>query len=323
MNIAISELEKKLINLLSKNFNADEATKIAEYIVWAEMSGNKTQGIVKLTGTEPMQDVVPTHSITVERDTKLSQLIDGGANPAPLVTQIATDAVIRKAKEHGFGIVGLHNIHTSNGAQAYYAEQIASNDMIGFVTTRSAAAVSVFGGIDPIFGTNPIAFSFPTMTDPIVFDTATSAITWYGLVVAKARGESIPEGVAIDTDGNSTTDPIEAMKGSLLPFDKSYKGAGFGMVSELLGGPLVKAAYGQVSGEWGSLLIAIDPNLLVDVEDFKKGASDLVEKIKSSRKLNDSASIRIPGESSSQKRKQSQNTGFVDIDDIIYSQLWG
>jgi L-2-hydroxycarboxylate dehydrogenase (NAD+) len=322
MNIAISELREKLLTLLSKNFNTEQAAKVTDYILWAEMSGNKTQGIVKLTGTEPLQGVVPQHEITVERDTKLSQLINGGANPAPLVTQVATDVVIQKAKEHGFAIVGIHNIHTSNGAQAYYAEQIARNDLIGIVTTRSSAAVSVFGGIDPLFGTNPFGFSFPTNADPIVFDLATSAMTWYGLVVAKARGESIPENRAIDSVGNPTTDPVEAMNGSLLPFDGTHKGAGFGMVSELLAGPLVGAAYGQVEGEWGSLLIAIDPGLLVDVAKFKNGSSDLIKKIKASRKSNQSQDIRIPGELSTKKRIQAQQVGYVDIDEVIYAQLW-
>jgi len=322
MNIAITELRTKLINLLSKNFSEDDAAKITDYLVWAEMSGNKTQGIVKLTGTEPLQNIIPEHEIRVERETKLSQLINAGANPAPLVTQIATQIAIEKAKEHGFAIVGVHNIHTSNGAQAYYAEQIARNDLIGIVTTRSAAAVAVFGGIDPIFGTNPIGFSFPTHDDPIVFDTATSALTWYGLVVAKTRGESIPENVAIDTNGQPTTDPVEAMNGALLPFDRTYKGAGFGMVSELLAGPLVKATYGQVEGEWGSLLIAIDPNLLVDTNEFKDGSTDLLRKIKASRKADDVAGIRIPGESSANKRRQAEMSGFVEVDDAVYSQLW-
>lgn len=321
MKITISELRNKLIGILSKNFSQDKATKITDYIVWAETSGNKTQGIVKLTGAEPMQDVIPQHEIIIERDTKLSQLINGGANPAPFVTQVATDVVVQKAKEHGFAIVGVHNINTSNGAQAYYAEQIAKNDLIGLVTTRSAATVAAFGGIDPIFGTNPIGFSFPTMNEPIVFDMATSALTWYGLVIAKARGESIPENVAIDKNGKPTINPEEAMNGAVLPFDKSYKGAGLGMVSELLAGPLVGAAYGQIEGEWGSLLIAIDPSLLVDLDAFKKGSSDLISKIKASRKANELIDIRIPGESAAKNRKKSEESGFVEVDEVIYSQL--
>ena len=249
MKISINQLKSNITNILRQNFSEDEATQIADYFIWAEMTGNKTQGLLKMTGTQPIQNVKPISDIKIIRNKKLSQLIDAGANPAPLVSQIATDTAITKAKEHGFGIVGVNNIHTSNGAQAFYAEKIASNDLIGVVLARSSAAAAAFGGIEPVFGTNPIAFSFPTQEEPLVFDMATAAMTWYGLVLAKSRGEQIPENTAINKEGNPTTDPAEAMNGALLSFDRSYKGSGLGMVVEMLGGPLVGASYGQVEGD--------------------------------------------------------------------------
>src|SRR5690348_4998317 len=121
MKIPIDSLRHQVIQLLTKNFSEEDAGRIADYFIWAEMSGNKTQGLLKMTGTE----LKPQSDIKTIRDKKLSRLIDAGANPAPLVSQLATDAVIKKAKEHGFGIVGVNNIHSSNGAQAYYAERIA------------------------------------------------------------------------------------------------------------------------------------------------------------------------------------------------------
>lgn len=318
MKIAIPRLEAKVIAILEQNFSHEDAVRIADYFLWAEKSGNKTQGLLKMTGNGAVQDITPTSEIKVVRETKLSQLIDAGANPAPLVSQIATDAVIAKAKDHGFGIVGVNNIHSSNGAQAYYAERIASEDLIGVVLARSAASAAAFGGIDPVFGTNPIGFSFPTETEPLVFDMATSAMTWYGLVLAKARGESIPENMAIDKDGNPTIDPAAAMDGALLSFDRSYKGSGLAMVIELLGGPLVGASYGQIEGDWGSLFMAIDPELLVGINEFKKHNSDLVRKLKTARS---SSGVRLPGERAAQARRQATESGYIDIDDVILTQI--
>lgn len=267
MKIAITELRSKILNTLkTKDFNENDASIIADYLLWADMSGNKTQGLIKMTGTEPLQSIQPLHEIRVERDKKLSQLINAGANPAPLVSGLATDAVIQKAKEHGFGLVGVHNYFSSNGAQAYYAERIAKEDLIGIVLCSQPASVAPFNTIDPLFGTNPIGFAFPTQNEPLVFDMATSIMTWYGLVLAKARGEQIPDNMAIDKDGNITTDPVAAMDGALLPFDRGHKGSGIGMVIEIMGGPLVQAAYADIKGEWGALFMAIDPDLLVDVD---------------------------------------------------------
>ncbi len=137
-------------------------------------------------------------------------------------------------------------------------------------------------------------------------------MTWYGLVLAKAYGEGIPENMAIDKDGNPTTDPEDAMNGFLLPFDRSYKGSGLGMVVEMLGGPLVGATFGQIEVDWGSLFIAIDPGLLVDIVEFKEHSSELIEKIKNSRSIK---GVRIPGERATKARKEALENGYVEVDE--------
>lgn len=325
MNIAISDLRKKVLATLEKSFTPDQSQKIADYLLWADMSGNKTQGLIKMTGSEPLQNIKPQHEIKIERDTKLSQLINAGAYPAPLVSQQATDVVIEKAKEHGFAIVGVHNTFSSNGAQGYYAERIAKEDLIGIVMARSPGSVAPFDSLTPLFGTNPIGFSFPTNDEPLVFDMATSAMTWYGLVLAKARGEKIPENMAMDKDGNPTTDPIAAMSGgAILPFDRGYKGSGLGMVVEIMAGPLAASAYCDCETfdkEWGSTFIAIDPGLLVDVEQFKANCSDLIAKVKASRKKPGVDEIRLPGERGRVSYAEAKKSGTVDVDEAILREL--
>jgi LDH2 family malate/lactate/ureidoglycolate dehydrogenase len=321
MKVKTSELRLHIQSLLQKQYTEDQSTHIADYLLWADMSGISTQGVIKMTGTEPLQDIKPRHEIKIERDTPLSQLINAGAYPAPLVSQQATDVAIAKAKTNGFALVGVHNTFSSNGAQAYYAGRIAQKDLIGIVMARSPGSVAPFGSLDPLFGTNPIGFAFPTEAEPIVFDMATSAMTWYGLVLAKARGGKIPDGMANDHDGNPTNDPSEAMKGALLPFDHGYKGSGLGMVVELMSGPLAASAYCDCQTfdkEWGSTFIAIDPGLLVDVGKFKADCSDLVAKIKASRSK---SQIRIPGERANAAYKKATASGEVDIDDVILKQL--
>lgn len=325
MKISIKQLEQKMLGTFTeKGFSPADSQHVVDYLLWADMSGINTQGIIKMTGTEPLQDIQPKSEIKVERDTKLSQLIDGGANPAPLVSQRATDVVIVKAKEHGFGIVGVRNTYSSNGAQAFYAEKIAKEDLIGIVCSRSPASTAGFGSIDPIFGTNPIGFGFPTQGEPLVFDMATSAMTFYGLVLAKARGENIPDNMAMDKDGHPTNSPEEAMNGALLPFDRGYKSSGLGMVVEMLAGPLVNSAWVDnktFTEEWGSLFIAIDPNLLIDTEVFKANASDMISKIKASRTAEGTEHIRLPGERATQSRKEAVQSGMVEIEEAILTQL--
>jgi len=53
------------------------------------------------------------------------------------------------------------------------------------------------------------------------------------ITMAKAAGEAIPEGWAVDAEGRATTDPEAALGGSLVAVG-GYKGWGFGLMAELL-----------------------------------------------------------------------------------------
>lgn len=321
MKIALDELRNKVLATLEQSFDTTTAQQIADCLLWADMSGIKPMGLAKMTGTEPLQKIKPLRDIAVERDTQLSQIIDAGSWPSVAVCQRATDVAIAKAKEHGFGIVGVHNLFSSNAAQAFYADRIAAQDLIGIIMTRAPGNVAPFDSIDPLFGTDPISFSFPTKNDPLIFDMSTAAMTWSGLVLAKARGEQLPKGIAIDKDGNPTLDPTEAMNGATLPFDRGYKGSGLGLIIELMAGPLVRCNPSDFNDQWSCVLIAVNPNLFVDTAEFKKHCSELLENIKQSRKKPGVNAIRLPGERALASRKDAMRTGLVDVDDTILQEL--
>ncbi len=91
------------------------------------------------------------------------------------------------------------------------------------------------GGKTRVIGTNPIAFSVPDGKGGIAmqFDQSTTTVALGKITMAKAAGQSIPEGWAVDAEGNPTTDPEAALKGSLVSMG-GYKGWGFGLMAELL-----------------------------------------------------------------------------------------
>ena len=325
MKIGIAELRERILEMLGSMPKAD-ADAVADYFIWAEMSGNKTQGIIKMGGSDPIQNIVRTHAPKIEKETPVSALIDGGRNPAIVVADMADEIAIKKARASGIAIVGARNTFSSNGSQAYYSEKIAKQDLIGIMMSRSPGTVAPFGSIDPIFGTNPLGFGFPTMDSPILFDAATSAMTFYGVVVADAKGEELPESAgAMDRDGNPTRRPSDVIgDGSLAPFGGHYKAAGFSMMIELLAGPLIGAGYCDKDGKesWGTVIIAIDPGILTDVSDFKKNCSDFVRKIRESR-THVGESIRMPHDESRRKYNEAERDGFVEIDDVLFTKIFG
>lgn len=323
MKVKIEELRNKIAKVLTSNhYSEKQAKDITDVLIYAELTGKNTQGLLKLSGTEPIQNIKPQYEPKIVKETKLSALIDGGANPGILVSKMATKIAIEKCTKNGFGLVGTKNTFSSSGVIGYYATEMTKHDFIGIVMASPPGSVPPFGGIEPLLGTNPIAFGFPTNDWPIVFDMATSAITWYGLVRAKALGQKIPEGLAIDKEGNLTTDPAKAMDGAILPFEKGYKGSGLSLVVEIMAGPLVEAIFpGSEEKGWGGLFIAIDPELLTTRSKFKENSSLLIKTLKNSKKTKGHSIIHIPGWKGFARKEELEKAGEIEIEETIFQSI--
>ena len=237
--------------------------------------------------------------------------------------QVATDLAIEKATRNGFAIVGVNGIYSGAGALGFYAERIAASDLIGIIMARSPAAVAAFNTKTPLFGTNPLAVSFPSLEQPVVFDMATAATTWYELVLAKLKGTNLAENTAIDSSGKPTVDPEEAMTGAILPFDGSYKASGLSMLVELMSGPLVGASYcgnRTMAEDWGFVVLALSPNLLNDTSEFKKAVSYLTQRVRK-QQLDDSQPVHMPGDAGREHAKQILESGNIEVTKDIAALL--
>ena len=143
---------------------------------------------------------------------------------------VAIDTV-RKSGTCSLAVCHAHTC-TSLG---YFTEQIAESGFIGIGFTNASSVVAPPGGNKAVIGTNPIAMSIPAKSGGVAFqfDQSTSAVALGKITMAKAAGESIPLGWAIDSEGHPTTDPEAALKGSLVSTG-GYKGYGFGLMAEVL-----------------------------------------------------------------------------------------
>ena len=138
------------------------------------------------------------------------------------------------ARECGVASLAVGHAHTCTSL-GYFTEQIAAEGLIALGLTNASPIVAPPGGKTRVIGTNPIAFSVPDGKGGIAmqFDQSTTTVALGKITMAKAAGESIPEGWAVDADGNPTTDPEAALGGSLVSMG-GYKGWGFGLMAELL-----------------------------------------------------------------------------------------
>jgi LDH2 family malate/lactate/ureidoglycolate dehydrogenase len=171
-----------------------------------------------------------------------------------------------------------------------------------------------------------MAIGMPSESEPLVFDMTTAAMAYFGVVEASTAGRQLPEGIAYDKAGNPTTDPKEVMDdGALKSFDGNKKGSGLSVMIQALTGPLMGAyftGFGDVSKNWGGhFIMALDPELFQGADATRKGVSQMIEKIKSTRKLTDVDEIFVPGEHGNRLTKEALSSGEIEMEDNLYNEL--
>lgn len=323
MEIDLTELRDLTARALKNYGYTDEETAIIrDMLLYAQLRGNN-QGVVKLIGAG-MPKNKDAGQIVVEHETTVSARINGNQNQAMVVVKKALEVVLEKAKSHGIAVAGTFNTATSSGAIGYLASEIAGNKLIGIVFASSPPRVATAGSYEPIFGTNPLAIGIPASPDPIVLDMTTASMAFYGLVEARTAGVCIAGDVAYDQAGHPTTDPAMAIAGALRSFDRGPKGSGLAMMIEILAGPLVGAAcagVGDATKNWGHLLMAIDPGLLGDRDEFIKNVTTLIGRVKNTKKLPDVSEIFAPGERGNRKTARTVKSGRIEIEDNLLDEL--
>lgn len=223
--------------LLRHGADAFPAAEVARAVAAAESVGNKICGLYyvesycqQLASGRVKGTVIPT--VTTPRSAVVH--VDahfGFAQPAfAYGLPVALDA----ARKSGIATLAVGHAHTCTSL-GYFTEQIARAGFIGVGFTNASPIVAAPGGKTRVIGTNPIAFSVPDGAGGVAmqFDQSTTTVALGKITMAKAAGQSIPEGWAVDADGNPTTDPDAAIKGSLVSMG-GYKGWGFGLMAEIL-----------------------------------------------------------------------------------------
>jgi (2R)-3-sulfolactate dehydrogenase (NADP+) len=213
------------------------AGHVADAVKVAESVGNKICGLYyvesycqQLVTGRVKGDAVPN----VSRPKPGTVYVDAKFGFAQSAFARGLDDALEAARQNGVASLAIGHAHTCTSL-GYFTEQIARAGLIGLGLTNATPIVAAPGGKNRIIGTNPIAFSVPDGEGGIAmqFDQSTTTVALGKITMAKAAGESIPLGWALDVDGNPTTDPDQAIKGSLVSMG-GYKGWGYGLMAEFL-----------------------------------------------------------------------------------------
>lgn len=236
--IALSEIEQVTKTALVAHGAADwVAVHVADAVKQAEATGNRICGLYYV---ESYCQQLVTGRVNGQAEPKVtspkpaSVYVDAQFGFAQAAFSRGLPAALSAASANGIAALAIGHAHTCTSL-GYFTEQIARAGMIGLGLTNATPIVAPPGGKTRIIGTNPIAFSVPDGQGGLAmqFDQSTTTVALGKITMANAAGEKIPEGWAVDADGNPTTDPAEALKGSLVSMG-GYKGWGFGLMAEFL-----------------------------------------------------------------------------------------
>jgi LDH2 family malate/lactate/ureidoglycolate dehydrogenase len=251
---------------------------------------------------------------------------DAGNAFAPLALERGTPRLAERARE--LGVAALSLVNAYNVAALWpEVERLAADGLAALAFTASLSYVAPAGGTQPLFGTNPMAFGWPREgKPPVVFDQASSASARGEIQVRLRDGREIPEGWAVDRDGQPTTDPAAALDGAQLPFG-GHKGSSIALMIELLAGALLGDLFsfeastvdtaGTGAPRGGELILAFAPERFVPGGDR---AARLAHAEQLFTRILAQEGTRLPGDRRYAARRESERDG-VSVPRPFYEEL--
>lgn len=220
-------------------------------------------------------------------------------------------ALVTAAKGQGIAILGIQGAYAC-GVLGYFTDRLARAGLVAMAFTNASSTMAPWGGKTPFFGTNPWAFGAPRDGDPLVIDSSSSATAFVNLANAAASGTPIPPHWALDSEGNSTTDPTLALQGSIAPAG-GHKGGALALMVEVLAAGLTGSNWSfQASSlgddlggppRLGQTFFAIDPAALAP------GFTDRLAVMLGA--MTGQPGVRLPGERRHNNRKSHTEKGVT------------
>jgi ureidoglycolate dehydrogenase (NAD+) len=287
--------------LIAADLRDDDAWLIADSLVEANLRGIDSHGTARIghyLDRLRRKSIKTRPNIRFEKRAASAGLVDGDDGMGQIVMSRATDEAIAMARETGAAWVSVcRSSHC--GMLAYYGMRIAEANMVGFVFTHVESLVVPYASRKPFCGTNPICIASPGLC----LDMATSIVPWNTVKNASIEGVTMPQGWAVDSEGNDTTDPdaaaaVHAMGG--------YKGSGLGLMIDVLcamlggapNGPDLNPMYGDMDKPrlLGGLVGAIDINTFGDAETFRRRITQLAKRWNALPSIDESDPVLVPGQ---------------------------
>lgn len=327
MRIAKQDLKELMKRKLAKaGLKEEHADIVADVLVHADMRGIHSHGAMRVEYyAERISKGGTNHNPNFQftKTGPCSAVFDGDNGAGHVVAKLAMDEAIKMAKEMGIAVVGARRLGHS-GALSYFVQQAAKENLIGMSVCQSDPMAVAYGSSEPFYGTNPIAFAAPGKDGRIItVDMAATVQAWGKILHARSKNETIPDGWAVDKNGESTTDPFQV---NALVHIAGPKGYGLAMMVDILSGILLGLPYGnKVTSMYhdlteqrnlGQLHIVINPIFFTSLEDFMQNITNTMNDINNLQPATGFDRVMFPGQSSAIREKCYEQNGIEIVDDV-------
>ena len=323
----------------------DKARDAATAIVDADLHGTVTHGLKNLRGyvTEVKAGRFnPNPNIRVVGGPKAAAIVDADNAQGHVAAAFGMRKAIELAKEYS---VGSAFVRSSNhyGHSGYWSSMAVRHNMVGFAITNASSGIAPFGGKVGLIGNNPPSWAIPTRVvdpskelpaseyQPVFLDMALSVVAANRLDIFRRRNEPLPEGWALDRDGEPTNDPTARANGGSITAVAGYKGAGMAvvmsMITSFLGGsPPDTDRLGpdgkRIPGTTGHWFQAYDVAQFTDLETFTREARETRARLQASPPKAGFERVYAPGDMENAKAIEHQKNGIpleqFTLDDLAW-----
>ncbi|KZD12036.1 Ldh family oxidoreductase [Oceanibaculum pacificum] len=324
--VSLADLERLMRDAFANSKVApDTAAIVAAALAKAEADGISSHGAARVPAyaEQALHGKADGFAVpTIERTAAATLRVDARTGFAFPAIRKGLDAAYDIIGETGIVALGIANSHHF-GVAGHPVEEAAERGLMAIAFSNTPHAIAPWGGKIGLFGTNPVAYACPRPgKPPLVMDLSLSVAARGKVVLAAKEGKPIPEGWALDSDGNPTTDSKAALDGTMLPIG-GPKGAALALMVELLCGALTGSHFGYEGTSFfeptgappkvGHLILLIDPR--------RFGGGDTAARTEAMlQAILGQPGTRLPGERRLALRAKAQAEG-VTLPDALHAEI--
>jgi (2R)-3-sulfolactate dehydrogenase (NADP+) len=321
--LGIAEAKALVVCTLTRcRTGSSQAESVARALVAAEADELKGHGLSRLPSYAAQARVGKVDGFAepvATRPRPALLAIDAANGFAYPALDLAIFKLPQLARAEGIAAAAITRSHHC-GVAGHPVERLAEAGLLALMFANTPLAIAPWGGAKGLFGTNPIAFACPLpRRAPLVIDLSLSKVARGNILASKQKGEHIPEGWALDAQGQATTDPDAALTGTMLPLGDA-KGTVLALMVELLAAGLTGANFAAAASSFldaegpppgtGQLIIAFDLSAFGGEAAVARFA-DLASQIEAQ------PGARLPGVRRNGLRRKAQAEGLTVADALL------